>query len=143
MIHKGYLVHYTHHLKKEPSSPGDSGTQILIDIHPLVWASWPPAIFGKYEWTSIQSWQEFEADDTLIRIVRAGGVFDIETLAGNITSALASSEDADHDETLRGRDFLRYRALLGYKNSITPDRWRGQVRDKEQITSSSEVDENG
>ena len=76
---KGYLVNYDQH--RMPPQSGVKSTQIVLrDVHPLVWASFPPQIYRKHFCSVVTSWQEFDCPDHLWSAIIAGNVLSVDSL---------------------------------------------------------------
>lgn len=124
----GYLVTFRRHQQKMPSGPWvDHGehTTVLVDLHPLAWASLPPGIYRNQGFFDEPlRWQEFEATPALLKAIVDGGVLGApESINDAIEATETAIKDEDHDQRVRDLDVRRLAMLREYRAG-SGRRWR-------------------
>lgn len=106
----GYLVRY----EEYEQGKGDSGglrrtdTIVLRDVHPLVWASNPPAIYRRHFFAVVTGWQEFDCPDHLWQAIVDGNVLSFED--SSLDDELPDDPQLKAQEVRRSMILRRYRA---------------------------------
>lgn len=114
----GYLVTHRRHQRKPGGAWEDHGehTTLLVDFHPLAWASLPPGIYssaGYYD--EVLRWQEFEATPALLKAISDGNVLSPpESIEDAIESAQRGIADETHEQRVRDLDVRRLEMLREY-----------------------------
>jgi hypothetical protein len=114
------LVTYRTHRKEALPVAPPVETIVLREVHPLVWASYPPSVYEERMFDEILSWQEFDCPDYLWKTIKDGSVLNWEDLDGMIESEYEPREHETPNVIAwrTSKHAARKAKLLAYRDEV-------------------------
>jgi hypothetical protein len=117
------MVKYLNRASGPVSDLGHPETIILLEVHPLVWASWCFGL-GDDDWIEVSSWQEFDCSEATWTAICGAKRLDTLTLDEMLAQRYLPEHDGGetHEKVVRGaEDLLRHCALEDYAKALRAD----------------------